>query len=300
MRDRLPRSGSFRIPDFFIVGAGKSGTTSLYQYLIQHPSVFMPLNKEPHFFAERPGFTPLFKDLESYLSIFAACPEGAVAGEASTSYLPSPTAAHRIHEVQPKARIIMVLRNPVDRAYSLYWYNRKRFKETLSFEDALAAEEERARKPKRLLSFRIYVESGMYYEQVMRYLRTFGNDSVKVYLFEDLKIDGGAICRSTFQFLGVDPDFPVDTDRIHNPSGEYKYKILGRTLRGHFPGRSIVRKLTPRRLRHRMNDLMDRNLLKPPEMNPDTRAALVERFRQDVERLQSLLNRDLSHWLTVP
>lgn len=291
------RRGLLRLPDFFIVGAGKSGTTSLYFYLIQHPSIFMPKNKEPHFFADRPeGFRRLYSSLESYLSIFADCPEGAVTGEASTTYLPSPTAAHRIREVQPRARIIMVLRNPVDRAYSLYWYNRKMLWETLSFEEALAAENARLKGLQRLL---YYVESGMYYEQVMRYLQTFGNDAVKIYLFEDLQKDAAAVCRSIFQFLGVDPDFPVDTSKVYNLGGEHRNKLLGRVLKGTFPGRSIVRRFVPRRLRLLRNDWMDSSLLKPPEMNPDTRAVLVERFRPDVERLQSLLNRDLSHWLIM-
>ncbi len=129
-----------RKPDFFVVGAAKSGTSSLHRHLEQHPAVFMPAVKEPHFFSdERPPVQEV-KSLREYLALFADSPLGARAGEASTSNLYSPESASRIKAFQPDAGIIMVLRNPVDRAYSQYWNQVHEGVEPLSFEEALEAE----------------------------------------------------------------------------------------------------------------------------------------------------------------
>jgi hypothetical protein len=223
-----------RRPDFFIVGAPRSGTSSLYNYLIQHPGVFMPELKEPHFFYNResPGAPVLgAKDLEAYLSLFGDVPEEEQTGEASTSYLWLANAAREIRELQPEAKVMMVLRNPVDRAYSHYWYQVRRGGEKArSFEEALADEPKRIRRGTWHGFY--YVDCGRYGEQVSRYLEVFGREAVRVYLLEDLRRDARGVYRDAFGFLGVDPDASVEMERVYNRGGVPRNRLFARLLQG--------------------------------------------------------------------
>lgn len=284
-----------RKPDFFLVGAAKAGTTSLFRYLIQHPSIFIPAIKEPHYFSEYPQpHAPVFNSLEEYLALYRGCDEDVLAGDASTSYLYSRQSARRIFDLQPQARIIMVLRNPIERAYSFYWHNRREFAESLTFEEALLAEPARIAEE---TPFRFhYVNSGRYFEQVRSYLETFGGEQVKVCLFEDLDADSGAVCREIFEFLGVS-DYPINTSKRFNPGGPTRSRLLAHVLAPQFPVRPAVRALFPgfsRRLKYRLLKL---NVKHPPSMAPRTHAHLVDVFSEDVQRLAELVDRDLSHWL---
>lgn len=290
------RTGSGRrFPDFFLVGAAKSGTTSLFRYLVQHPSIFIPANKELHYFADlsvsRGGY---YRTLEAYLRLYEGCPEEIRAGDGSTSYLPSPSAPGRIREVRPDARILILLRNPVDRAYSHYWHQRVGFRETLSFEDAL--EDEPGRIEAGLTYGFLYVRTGMYYEQVRRFVEAFGT-RVRIYLFDDLRSDPAALCRDIFTFLEVDPGHPVDTSRIHLRSGPLRSSAFGRLLVRPFPGRRWLVRRWPHRMRAIKLGVSQKNVTRPPPMDPDTRNRLTEVFRPDVERLEDLLGRDLSRWV---
>ena len=285
--------GGGKRPDFFLVGAAKSGTTSLFQYLIQHPSIFIPSIKEPHYFSEfyDPGAPRCATD-EEYFALFEDCPPGARAGDASTSYLYSASSARRIHDVCPTARIMAVLRNPIDRAYSFYWYNRRNLVEDLSFEDALEAE------PGRIAEgchYRFhYVASGMYAGQVSRYLDTFGHEAVRAYLFEDLR-DARELCARIFEFLGVDPGVPIDTEKRFNPGGPVRSDLLARFLTRSFPR---LRRLFPQVARDVKYRLMEVNVRQPEPMAPATRERLAEAFQDDVGRLQDMIGRDLAHWLS--
>lgn len=285
---------AMRAPDFFIVGAAKSGTTSLFHYLVQHPSVYIPPFKEPHYFSEfYDGGTPNFRTLEDYLGLFAQAPDDAKTGDASTSYLYSEVAAKRIYEIQPQARIIAVLRNPIDRAYSFYWHNRRDSVEKLSFEEALDEEPRRIRENRH---FRFhYVQSGLYTAQVRKYLDLFGPNAVRVYLFEDLH-DAAGLCRHIFSFLGVDPSLGIETDKVHNPSGPARSAVLARVLVRRYP---LVKRLFPEASRSLKYRLMKFNVKKRPPMQARTRARLVEAFRGDVLALEALIDRDLGHWLVT-
>ncbi len=287
-----------RKPDFFLVGAAKAGTTSLFYYLTQHPAIFIPDIKEPHFFSEFPQpRAPVFNSIEEYLRLFRDCDDDCLAGDASTSYLYSHEAARRIFDLQPQARIIMVLRNPIDRAYSFYWHNRREFAEPLSFEDALRAEQERIADN---APFRFhYVKSGRYFEQVRSYLDTFGRARVKVCLFEDLEADSESLCREIFTFLGI-PDHSVNTAKRFNPSGPTRSRLLDRVLAPQFPARTLLRTLFPAFSRRAKYRLLNLNVKNPPPMAPRTRAHLSDVFREDIERLEELVGRDLSHWLSTP
>lgn len=285
-----------RKPDFFFVGAAKAGTTSLFNYLIQHPSVFIPTVKEPHYFSEYPQpRAPVFHCVEDYLHLYSGCPDDIVAGDASTSYLYSRHAARRIFDLQPRAKIMIILRNPIDRAYSFYWHNRREFIEDLSFEKALEAEGRRIAENR---PFRFhYVNSGRYYGQVKAYLDVFGRDLVRIYFFEDLLEDADSLCRDMFSFLGVSPSHPVNTDMRFNPSGPYRSQLIGQLLAPQFPARSVVRRLFPHLARRAKYHLLNLNVKDPPPMKPGTHDRLARFFEEDILKLQELVHRDLSHWL---
>jgi hypothetical protein len=293
-----------RKPDFFIVGAAKSGTTSLYSYLIQHPTIFMPELKEPHFFGEWHPATGV-KNLEEYLNLFARVPEEIRAGEATTAYLYSSSGAQEIKRFQPIAKIIMILRNPVDRAYSNYWEQRegkywesREPVETLSFEEALEAEPERIQQGWGYAFH--YVACGHYAEQVARYLDVFGYDAVRVYLFEDLVVDAEAVCRDVFSFLEVDPNYPIKVAKAYNPSGPSRSALLSKLIYERLSIKVPVKKVLPITIRRSVKEwLRAKNVGSIPKMNPETRSRLQGVFRNDILRLEKLIGRDLSNWLEM-
>lgn len=296
----MPHESTFmKIPDFFLVGAAKAGTTSLFDYLSQHRDIFVPSMKEPHYFSDYVhNHAPRLENLEAYLALFSGCRPDQLAGDLSTSYLYSARAPARIRALQPDAKIIMVLRNPIDRAYSFYWYNRNQFVEKLSFEDALEKEPERIAEG---ANFRFhYVESGRYHPQVKRYLDEFGADAVRIHLFEDLARDSASLCREILDFLGVPSDVELVTGEIFNRSGEFKSNTFGRVLTAHFPGKEMIRRLAPSATRRFRARLVNMNMRRPPAMKPEVRARLADAFREDVQMLSQLLNRDVTGWLDEP
>ena len=228
------------IPNLFIVGAAKSGTTSLWQYLKRHPSIFMPedeLHKEPCFFSkygESMG-------IDNYLKIFSGASRfHKLVGEASTAHLTDPVSAQRIFNFNPNAKIIIILRNPAVRAYSLYnWMVQDGYEYASTFQEALDLEERRSAltipnwyEPQYYWNY-MYFRSGMYYEQVKRYLDLFGSN-VMVLKFEDLKSDPDKQMKSLCAFLNIEPY--VSDYQEHNVSHEVisaKIQFLMRHVNTH-------------------------------------------------------------------
>lgn len=305
----LLTGGMNRKPDFVIVGAAKAGTSSLYSYVSQHPQISMPDLKEPHFFSEWQPPTPAPADLGGYLSLFEGIPQEIRAGEASTSYLCSLGAPQNIKQFRPDAKIVMVLRNPVERAYSQYWNHVRDNVEPLSFEKALEAEP--ARVARGWWCGYHYVGCGLYSDQVTRYLELFGDQSVRIYLFEDLTRNAEAVCRDVFSFLQVDPDQPVDTRGVSNPSGPPKSVLVSRLLRrGTVLFRRYQRKLdrkgstmdpVPVAWRRSVKEwLQAKNTGEVPKMDTRTKELLQDVFREDILRLEGVIRRDLARWLERP
>jgi hypothetical protein len=209
-------------PNFFIVGASKSGTTSLWKYLKEHPKVFMPrdeLYKEPGYFStygEHMG-------IRNYLDIFGEATDNYdLVGDASTVYLSDPVSAKRIYDFNSKAKIIIMLRNPADRGFSLYnWMAQDGYEYASSFEEALDLEEKRYLKkipnwfePQYYWNY-IYFRSGLYFEQVKRYLELF-HDNVLIVKFDDFKKETAFTYSRICSFLKIEPnEVPFET---HNPS----------------------------------------------------------------------------------
>jgi len=289
------------MPNFFIVGAQKAGTTSLYHYLNQHPQVYMSPRKEPHFFEgmhsefRRPGrrSTPV-SDLAEYQALFEGASDERAIGEASASYLYSPRAPGLIKSSVPDAKLIAILRNPADRAYSNFLHCVQVGREPLgSFAEALQAEETRTRDKWGPLWY--YKQKGFYYAQVKRYFDTFGRDQVGVWLYEDLRNDTFGILGEVFRFLGIDESFVPDTSIEHNPSGIPRVGRLYTGVRA-LTARNpvLVERVLPARLR---GYVKSRIFVKPPPFPPEVRRQLTYSYKEDILRLQELIGRDLSAWL---
>jgi hypothetical protein len=301
------------MPTFVLIGPPKCGTTSLYHYLRQHPQVFMSPDKEPHFFAfegqevafRGPG-TPMNEmavtDLERYRELFADAGDALAIGEASTFYLYVPEAAANLHRHLPDARLIAMLRNPVERAYSAYMHKRRDGREPEH--DFLAAlEAEEARIADGWAPLYHYRHTGYYATQVRRYLDTFPREQVKILLYDDFRRDPAATLREIYTFLGVDPDFETDTAERHNVSGVHRNPLARALFLFQRDARTqrVAKALVPRSLRRAIKEGMilpwhRRSLDKPP-LPDDARRYLIEAYRDDVAALEDLLGRDLSAWL---
>ena len=295
-----------RIPDFFIVGAPRCGTTFMYEYLRQHPQVFMPDRKEPHFFStdldsgSYLDSLSFLRDESEYLELFRPAHEEQRIGEASTWYLYSSDAARNIARFSPRASIIIMLRDPVEMLYSLHGRRVFGGSENLDFAAALDAEEDRKRGlriPPRARNIKglFYREVGRYAEQVERYLAAFGRERVKVIIFEEFRADPVTAYRETLEFLGVDPRFTPDF-KVVNPSAARRSWRLQQLLLSPAIVR-LGRAVIPRGIRPRVGPLIDRlnsrGEVRQP-LDPALRARLREELRADVSRLGQLLGRDLT------
>lgn len=297
------------LPNFILIGASKSGTTALFRLIDQHPQVFCSKPKEPNFFLltgetedyiepdgrPRPVADLGITDLDSYRALFEAAGDAIAVGEASVAYLPDPRVAPRIRKLIPDAKLIAILRNPVEAAFSGYLMTRGHgFEPCETFEDALREQDRRERG--RYFDG-LYILPGFYFTHLQRYRAHFPDAQIRVYLYEDFTEDPQAVVGDIFAFLGVDPSFVPDTGTRVNLSGVPKSMILHRLLTGRTnPLARFVLPVIPESLRHVLIGLRNRNLRRPA-LAPETRRELVEIFREDIRNLEAYLRRDLSHWL---
>jgi len=266
-----------RKPDFFIVGAARSGTTSLYNYIVQHPLIVMSPIKEPHFFSEFYPSGKIVRDKNDYLSLFKNIPSYIKAGEASSFYLYSSIAAEQIKSFIPNPKIVILLRNPIDRAYSLYWHLLRAGEENLSFEKALNAEPDRI-KNGWLYGYH-YTTSGFYYDQVLRYLKVIGKENVNIFLFEDLNNDPHAVCQNIFSQLNIDMNVTINCEKIYNKSGMHKKLWLSRFLKSQSNLKRVMKYFFPLFLREKIRFFLDEKNIGPtPEMKHQTREKIEKTF----------------------
>ena len=294
-------------PNFFIVGAPKSGTTSMQHYLKQHPDIFMPEGKEIHYFGSDLHFRRYRHNKEEYYEEFSAAQHEQRIGEASVWYLYSKSAAVEISEFCPAAKIIIMLRNPVDMIYSLHsQFTYNGWENIADFRSALAAEKNR-RKGIKIPDGPIFKEAYYYRDtakftcQVKRYFDAFGRKNVLVILFDKLKQDASEVYRETLQFLGVDPHFQPEFPVV-NPNTNIRSGALRNFLKNPPEiARTIARLVLPRRsLRSKLKSgLLEFNTQykQRQPMDPQLKRQLQDEFRPDVENLGRLIDCDLSHWL---
>ncbi|WAH36938.1 sulfotransferase family protein [Alicyclobacillus dauci] len=293
-------------PNFFIAGAAKSGTSSLFHYLGLHPKVYMSPIKEPHFFCDEyfpdhfsgpgdEGFSKnRLRDINEYLKLFAASDQAKVVGEGSVYYLYFPGVAEKLYQFNSQAKVVLILRNPVDRAFSAYMHTVRDGRETLTFEEALQQEESRRHQGYQPLWW--YRELGLYSCQVQRYIRVFPKDQLKIYLFEDLQ-DTSKVINDVLSFLGLENDEHIDTSVRYNESGVPKSRFLYNFFAKPNVLKEIAKPLLPQKFRQRLGQRAKTMVLQKESMDPNTRLELQRYYRQDIEKLQTLINRDLSAWL---
>jgi hypothetical protein len=302
------------LPNFLIIGAAKAGTNALYHSLRQHPQVYMSPWKEPKFFAfeseadlgflaangrDAPVNASVILDQAEYEELFDDASDDELArGEASTHYLYVEKSPARIKALIPDARLIAVLRNPVDRAFSSYQHLVRDELEPLDFGAALDAEPQRIAEHYAYL-YR-YTDLGFYSEQLDRYEKTFPESQLCVLLYDDLRSDPQGTCRRIFSFLGVDEHFVPDMSGEYNRSGVPKNRVMHRLLNPSAPMKRRLWNVTPRFARERLLDaqtkMVNRNLQRQTMPEPE-RDRLRDVFREEVGRLETRLHRDLSHWL---
>lgn len=296
------------MPNFFIVGAARSGTTTLDRCLSQHPEIYMAPRKEVNFFSAHhfprtgPGDERInrevIRDIHQYTQLFARVAGEKAVGESTVFYLCFPDTAERIAQLVPGAKIIVVLRDPVDRAYSAYLHLLRNGRENLCFEEALRAEEERRQKGYEPMWW--YKGLGLYNEQVKHYLDVFGRQRVKVLLYEELFANPEQALRDVFVFLGVDKDAVIDSSLHFNPGGMPQsrklYSFLDKFIAEPGPLEKRVKSLLPSHLRTRYANKVMSMLLRPVPMNRKAQALLKAYFAEDVSRLEELLGRDLCRW----
>jgi hypothetical protein len=304
------------LPDFLVIGAGKSGTTSIDKYLDQHPDIYIPRKKEPNFFGyenlqpEEPGlsgedlrhYQNSVTNLKDYINIFSEAAPNQKKGETSNTYLYHPDAPSRIRYYVPDVKLIAILRQPADRLYSRFMHlARENRTPTKKFSDALV-------KTSIWWQRNDLINEGFYYRHLKRYFDSFPTSNIRVFLYEDFQQRPLEVMQEIYSFIGVDASFQPDVSLRYNESGLIRNKFLNKLYgQGGWLSRSIqnllpslYRKLkTNLALKKKMLALRGKNLEKK-EMDPQVRKALtLEVYKEDILNLQSLLQRDLSNWLKV-
>ncbi len=300
-----------RLPNFFLIGAPKAGTTALHSCLTQHPDVFMSRVKEPLYFAfpEEPPVLPgpggtywrraaIWRPRD-YARLFAGVRGESAVGEASPLYIRSSVAAHRIRRNIPGSRVVALLRQPAERAYSSYMFMRQHgIEPEPTF--ARALEDEERRLGAGWFSGLFHRTNGLYHAQLSTWYDLFPREQIRVYFHEEWRETPGEVLRDLFRFLQVDERFEP-SNPVRNPT------LLPRSRRLHAlaTGPDLARGLgtaLPRPALKALQGALGRldsrfNLVPPPPLDPDFRAALTAYYRDDILKLQDLVDRDLSHWL---
>ena len=297
-------------PDFFIVGAPKSGTTALSEYLRSHSDIFISIPKEPHFFSEDfPSIRYADGNLDAYMSLFDEPHDYSAYGEASVYYLYSSVALKKIIKFNPEAKIIAMLRNPVDLVCSLHsQFLHSRSERIKDFEKAWRSQKARREgkniarlcfEPKLLQ----YTQIGKLGEQVDRLLSIFPTEQVKIIYFEDFCKSTKDVYESVLAFLGIKSDGKFEFPKI-NVNRAHRIGIVG-TLTARTPNSvlkitSIIKKIAGIERFGILDRIRIVNTVTKPRvpLSHKLRREMVKEFKEDLLLLSHLTNRDLSGWLT--
>ena len=281
------------LPSFIIIGGGKCGTTSLHNYLNQHPQIYICPQKETFFFTDEKSRSRnqnwgAVTDLGSYSALFQDAPQDNILGEISTVYYSYPRSAQLIYDLIPKVQIIAILRNPGERAFSDYQMHFRAGREKSTFE-SLVKENNK------------YIKKGFYYQKLMPYFQTFPKEQIKIILFDDFKNKPVDCLQDLFNFLGVDSEFVPDMNHRGREGGVPKNQNLNQILTKPNPVRSsiatVLKLFLPLEIRQNFRNKLVRKNMQKPKLEPSVKQDLVNIYRQDILQLQKLIERDLSSWL---
>jgi hypothetical protein len=280
-----------RWPDFLIVGAPKAGTTSLYQYLLQQPSVFMPAMKEPHYFCPQLADNLQMQRVASqrdYLALFEPAGSTQLCGEASASYLRAPEAPRLIARAMPRAKIIILLREPGDRAFSHFQMALR--SGALRGDFSTALDRWQQSDPESMRFRATAIEPGFYTPQIARYIGQFGRDNLKIIIAEEFFSNPAEVVADVLAFLGIEESVATTDFRQHNdyvaPRGPLAMALLRQKRHLRF-----LRPLVPAHLRWRIIRRVFNKRADKPRLTVEERQRLNDIYQADVERLRTLLGR---------
>ena len=296
---------NINLPNLLIVGAAKCGTTSLHNYLKQHPDIFMSKHKEPHFLINSDiGEDRIHKAitvLEDYEDMFKTDSIYKYKGESSVMYLAFPEFSIKNIKkyLDPDVKIIIMLRNPVERAFAGYLHNlRYNPSENLSFEEAFEKSEARYYQERDITPDTRYLHVGNYYSQVESFMSMF-NDNVLVIMYEDYVNDIDLCLANVFDFLDIDK-ISVDTSRRHMVGGWiFKRKFLRNLLIPKNNFKSLIKSFLPnKKIRKAIKQkIMNMSTVESPFISKDMHKKLTEYYRKDIDNLSKLLNKELNCWI---
>lgn len=279
--------------DFFLVGAPKAGTTSIYSYFKKNPGIFVPQVKEPHYFScpevKNTYYKVNFIDSKNeYESLFEGAKNAQKTGDFSTSYLYEQQAPYRIKETCPNANIIVMLRDPVERAISHYLMDVRDGYQKRPLIECIRGQKESVK-----LYYKEYVEKGMYYKQIKRFKSIFEEEKISVWLFRELKKDTREVVREMFKFVGSKANYNIESFTKKN-----QYKKINS---------EAVKKVLNTRLAKNISSFIPSNIKKrakralistdKPKLY-EARCKLSEIYRDEVNNVQKLIKKDISHWLS--
>lgn len=292
------------LPSFLVIGTGKSGTSSIHEYLRQHPLISLPRRKETHFFIcdrdsdfsgkdfEGRVLEDPIDNLADYLADYENKPDACFFGEVCPTYIFVPTTPANIKKYIPDVKIVAILRNPVDRLYSNYNFNTEdnSLKEFTSLINGLP------RLPAYGTNFRRWVLEGFYAGSLECYYSHFPAGSIKVFLFDDLIEDPGKLMGELLDFVGI-PQYEFNTGQKFNTSGKIRLKLLKRFIK-RIGLAARLRRLLPVKTYQKLRASAEKFFFKKSDPIPaDIRRKLMEYYKEDILATQNLIQRDLSAWL---
>lgn len=282
-----------KLPNFIIIGAGKCGTTSLHNYLNQHPDIYLCPQKETYFFVPdhiRSKFQPwgAITNLEDYTNLFRDASQDNIIGEISTTYYRHAETAKKIYQIIPQVKIIAILRDPANRAFSDYQMHFRKGNEKEDFASIISPENR-------------YIKPGFYYSELIPYFEVFPKEQIKILLFTDLVKNPTSFIKDLFEFIEVDSQFSPDTSKKSRAGGLPKNNTLNNLLTKPNPVRkslaSILGLFMPLSVRQKIRSSLVKQNIQPAKLSPEARQQLIKIYRDDILQLQELLDRDLSSWL---
>lgn len=277
----------------FIVGTPKAGTTSLHHYLNEFPEILMSSEKEPDYFSDKEILEQglyygesRIDSLIKYNNLFSKRDKEKFLGEASVSYLFYPEVSKRIKEYNPESKIIIMLRNPIDRAFSHYLMDYRLGLTSKSFEEEFKNQES--------LNFQQYFLLGNYYNQVKKYLEFFETKNVHIIWYSDFKQNAEKELQKVIKFIGLNSDFKVDFNKVHNSFSMPKNNMI-RKIYSVVWLRKILTFIFPEKLVNWIKSILF-NKGKKPKLSEESREVLFSYYKSDIENLEQLLSVNLSRW----
>lgn len=287
------------LPDFFLLGAAKCATTSLYCYLKQHPELYLPDHKEPHVLnSPKEEFR---RELDDYRVLYEPA-ESQVSCDGTPSYFrDADVVIPRMKELygSHNPKFVLLFRDPVERAFSHYLHKRRAGVVPDTFEDALEWEENHPDRSHE--EWKSYFQDGLYADRLAMWQEHFPEAHFHVLLLDDLRRDAQTAVQRVFRFLGVDPDVEVDTSHQYNQHRDIRYKWIRNFMRAPSSGmRSVVTAVLPRDLRRLIRRTIhswnQQSVDEKPELSSSTECRLRREYQGSVDRLEDMIDRDLSAW----